>query len=85
MDAKPSSDHGLSMAKKNKLLVRFGNRVREVRESKELSQEAFADLCDLDRTYVSGVERGVRNISLINIHKIAQSLDLSAAELMEGV
>jgi len=71
--------------KKNRLLVCFGNRVRDLREAAELSQEAFADLCELDRTYVSGVERGVRNISLVNIQKIASSLELSLAELLEGV
>lgn len=40
-------------------------------------------MCDLDRTYIGGVERGERNISLINIHKIAKALGVSPKELME--
>jgi transcriptional regulator with XRE-family HTH domain len=51
----------------------------------ELSQDAFADLCGLDRTYIGGIERGERNVSLRNISLIAKALKCSIAELMEGV
>ncbi len=50
-----------------------------------VSQEAFADMCGLDRTYIGGVERGERNLSLINIEKIAQTFKLSLAELFRRV
>lgn len=60
----------------NKYLVCFGNRVRELRKQKGLSQEALALLCDLDRSYIGGVERGERNVSLINIHKISNALNI---------
>ncbi len=59
----------------------FGERVRELRKEKGFSQEALAFACDLDRTYIGGVERGERNISLLNIHKIADALGISAREL----
>jgi transcriptional regulator with XRE-family HTH domain len=59
----------------------FGDRVRDLRKQKELSQEALALACDLDRTYIGGVERGERNISLLNIHRIATALGVSAREL----
>jgi transcriptional regulator with XRE-family HTH domain len=59
----------------------FGDRVRELRKQKGLSQEALALACDLDRTYIGGVERGERNISLVNIYKIAEALNVSASEL----
>ena len=62
----------------------FGERLRELRKQKGLSQEALALACDLDRTYIGGVERGERNISLINIHKIADALGLNAKELFNA-
>lgn len=61
----------------------FGERVREMRKLKGLSQEALALACELDRTYVGGVERGERNISLINIYRIAEALGVSPKELLE--
>lgn len=61
----------------------FGQRVRELRKHKDLSQEALALNCNLDRTYIGGVERGERNISLLNIHKIAEALGVSAKDLLD--
>ena len=58
----------------------FGQRVREVRTKKGLSQEALALACELDRSYIGGVERGERNISLLNIRKIADALGVSPRE-----
>lgn len=60
---------------------RFGATVRKLRNKKGLSQEAFADLCGLHRTYIGGVERGERNVSLENIEKIAKALGVSVAAL----
>lgn len=60
----------------------FGNRVRELRKQKALSQEALAFACNLDRTYIGGVERGERNISLRNICKIAKALGVQARDLL---
>jgi transcriptional regulator with XRE-family HTH domain len=59
----------------------FGDRVRELRKLKQLSQETLALACDLDRTYIGGVERGERNISLVNIYKIAEALGVGAKDL----
>ena len=67
------------------VLVRFGNRVRELRKRKGLSQEGLALESGLDRSYVGGVERGERNISLENIEKLAKALGVTAAALMRGV
>ncbi len=60
----------------------FGARLREVRKQKGFSQESLALACGLDRTYIGGVERGKRNISLINIHKIASALGVSPKEIL---
>lgn len=62
----------------------FGERVRHLRKQREMSQEALAFDCGLDRTYIGGVERGERNISLINIYKIADALNVSAKDLLNG-
>jgi transcriptional regulator with XRE-family HTH domain len=59
----------------------FGEAVRALRKQRELSQEALAFACELDRTYVSGIERGERNPSLTNILKIARALSTRPAEL----
>lgn len=69
------------MQNPNHIKKLFGTRVRELRTKKDLSQEALAIASGLDRTYVGGVERGERNISLINIYKIADALDMQVGEL----
>jgi len=67
------------------VLARFGLRVRQLRKELDYSQEAFAARCGLDRTYLGGIERGERNLSLRNIEVIAQALGVSVSELMKGV
>lgn len=62
--------------------LRFGRRLRETRLKKGVSQEKLADLAGLHRTYVSSVELGKRNVSLINIERLAIALSVSMAELM---
>ena len=63
----------------------LGDRVRSIRAKRGISQEQLADLADLDRTYISGVERGIRNISLLNIVKIADALEVNPSELLKGI
>jgi transcriptional regulator with XRE-family HTH domain len=64
------------------VFVRFGKRLRQVRQKKGISQEKLAELAGLHRTYVSSVERGERNISLLNIEKLAQALGVRMSDLM---
>jgi len=73
------------MRKSADILIRFGRRVRELRKAKDLSQEDFAAECGLDRTYISGIERGRRNVSLINIRAIAKGLGTSISDLFRGL
>ncbi len=63
------------------VLVKFGKRIKELREATGLSQEKFALKIGMDRTYYSSVENGKRNISLVNIKKIADGLGISLSEL----
>ena len=59
----------------------FGGRVRELRESANLSQEALAERSGLHRTYISSIERGQRNVTLTNIHALARGLGVDVREL----
>jgi transcriptional regulator with XRE-family HTH domain len=61
----------------------FGLRLRKIRQSKLLSQEELAGLAGIDRTYVGGVERGERNLSLLNIKKLSDALDVKPSELFD--
>lgn len=63
------------------LLRKVGKRIRELRLAIGLSQEKLAFKCGLDRTYIGSVERGERNISVINVNKICTALNISIAEL----
>ena len=63
--------------------VRFGKKIKELRSKRALSQEDFADICGLDRTYISGIERGIRNVSLKNIEIIANALETEISKLFE--
>lgn len=65
--------------------VKIGGRVRDLRQKKGLSQEKFSRLCELDRTYIGSLERGNRNISVVNIEKIAKALQVSISELFKGL
>ena len=65
--------------------IKFGLRVRQLRQETGMSQEAFAAKCGLDRTYISSLERGRRNVSLKNIAAISIALDISIAMLFEGI
>lgn len=73
------------MSKSSDILVHFGKRVRELRHREGLSQERFAGRCELDRTYIGGIERGERNVSLRNIEVIALALDVKLSDLMAGL
>ena len=61
--------------------IRFGRAIRRIREEQEINQEEAAERCGLHRTYYSGIERGVRNVSLVNIERIAKGLKTSLPDL----
>ena len=63
----------------------FGERIRALRNKRGVSQEQFAAECRLDRTYVSGIERGKRNPSLRNIKRIAKVLEVTLSQLFKGL
>lgn len=66
-------------------LEKFGTRIREARVRLGYSQEEFAELVGVHRTYVGMIERGEKNITLRNIEKFAHALDLKIAELFEEI
>ena len=67
------------------ILQQLGRRIQTLRKQTGLSQEKFALKIGMDRTYLASVESGKRNISVLNIEKIAIGLDVSISELFEGI
>lgn len=65
--------------------IRFGQRIRELRIKKGISQEALANLAGIDRTYIPGIENGKRNVSIIIIEKLAMVFEISLSELLNSL
>jgi transcriptional regulator with XRE-family HTH domain len=64
--------------------VKIGQRLKELRIKKSLSQEKFSFICELDRTYIASIEQGKRNVSIANIEKIAKALDMSVFDFFRS-
>ena len=73
------------MRSRNSVLLEIGQNIRVLRKARGLSQEALAFKAELDRTYIGGVERGERNISALNICRIAEALGVPPSILLDGV
>ena len=73
------------MSYRHQTLTRFGLNVRRRREAIGLSQEALAEKAELDRTYISGIERGTRNPTILSAARVAAALKTSLAQLLNGV
>jgi transcriptional regulator with XRE-family HTH domain len=69
------------MGSNSEINIKFGNRVRELRKLKNLSQEKLAFRADLHRTYIGMIERAEKNITLLNIEKIANALEVNINDL----
>lgn len=67
---------------KHPRLVAFGEKMRQIRKEKGLSQEALADLAGIDRSYMGHIERGDQNITLTKIHQIADALGVLVTDLL---
>lgn len=69
---------------KDPRLVAFGERIRQIRKEKGLSQEALADLAGIDRSYMGHIERGDQNVTLTKVHQIADALGVPLTTLISG-
>lgn len=74
----------MARSKPDKKLLAFGSRVRARRNELGFSQEELGHRANLDRTYIGGVERGERNVSLLNIHAIAEALNTTPDQLLRA-
>ena len=63
----------------------LGSRIRAFRTERGWSQEGFADRCGLDRTYIGGIERGERNLAVLNLLRITRTLGVTVGELFAGI
>ena len=73
------------ISSEKEILVAFGLKMKNIRLSLNLSQEEMAELCGLHRTYIGSMERGERNISILNIVKICKSIKYPPDKILEGV
>jgi transcriptional regulator with XRE-family HTH domain len=73
------------MDQHQKKLRRFGKRIRELRKAQDWSQEHFADVAGLDRSYMGAVERGEQNPTFKNLSRIAVALQMTMSELFEEI
>lgn len=73
------------MPKRDTVLAVLGQNVRRRREARELTQEKLAEKAGLDPTYISGIERGLRNPGIKNVARLAKALGFTTAELCKGV
>jgi transcriptional regulator with XRE-family HTH domain len=73
------------MPVRDKILLAFGRNVARIRTEKEFSQDKLAEKADLDRTYLSGIERGVRNPGIKVVIRIARALGVTVDQLCKGV
>ena len=71
------------MGGKSEILLKFGNKVRDLRINKGLSQEQLAHLSDVHRTYIGMIERAEKNVTLISIQKIAFGLGVKITDLLK--
>lgn len=63
--------------------LKVGLKIKELSKQKGLTQEQLSELTDIDRTYISDVERGLRNIAIVNLEKIANAFDIELFELLK--
>ena len=71
------------MRNQAEISIKFGEKVREIRTKKGLSQERLAHIANVHRTYIGMIERAEKNITLVNIEKIAKALDVNITELLQ--
>jgi transcriptional regulator with XRE-family HTH domain len=64
---------------------KLGKKIRSLREKQKLSQEAFADLCELNRVHIGGIEQGKINLTLTTLDKVARNLKTTCATLLRGI
>ena len=65
--------------------LKIGQRIKQLRDAKDMAQKDLAYAADLDRSYIASIENGLRNVSIVNIEKIAKALNVTLKELFDNV
>ncbi len=73
------------MGKRDHVMASFGRNLRKHRDAKGLTQEGLAERADMDRTYISDIERGMRNPGIKNVSRLAKAVGVTSSKLLEGV
>lgn len=73
----------ISNMNKKSISVKIGDRIREIRTSQNLSQEQLADKANVHRTYIGMIERAEKNITIVNVEKIAMALNINITDLFK--
>lgn len=75
----------MDSAQESEFLKTLGKRIRQLRKERRLSQDRLALECDLTQTYLSQVERGERNVSVLTLQVLARAMDITLAQMFEGM
>lgn len=74
----------INQKEEQQFLNSLGSKIKQLRVKKEWSQERLGFKANLDRTYIGGIERGERNLTVLNLKKIADALEVSVSDIFEG-
>lgn len=77
--------HSMDAQEEAEILLKIGRRIRQLRKARKLAQDTLALNCNLTQTFVSQIERGKRNVSVLTLWALAEAMEMTPAQLLEGI